>query len=98
METNDIDKKEPMKSYVSRIIIYNRAPFDRLDLLFEENGISVLTGINGQGKTTILSYIVDSWIEIVRNHYSNEFKGREESYYRLSSGIYVLDGGIPSVV
>ena len=50
-----------MKSYISRIIIYNRAPFDRLDLSFEENGISVLTGVNGQGKTTIESYIVDSW-------------------------------------
>lgn len=98
MENNDKDKNEPMKSYLSRIIIYNRAPFDKLDLSFEENGISVLTGINGQGKTTILSYIVDSWFELIRKHFQNEFKGREATYYRISSPLYMIKGGAPSVV
>lgn len=87
-----------MKSYLSRIIIYNRAPFDRLDLSFEENGISVLTGVNGQGKTTIESYIVDSWYEIIRGQYSNEFKGFEETYYRLATRMYVVDRTKPSLV
>lgn len=98
METKDKDKKERMKSYVSRIIIYNRAPFDKLNLSFEENGISVLTGINGQGKTTILSYIVDSWFELIRSYYVSEFKGHEDTYHRLASQMYVLDTSKPSIV
>lgn len=87
-----------MKSYLSRIIIYNRAPFDRLDLSFEKNGISVLTGVNGQGKTTIESYIVDSWFEIIRQHFASEFKGFEETYYRLATRMYVIDLTKPSLV
>ncbi len=87
-----------MKSYISRIIIYNRAPFDRLDLSFEENGISVLTGVNGQGKTTIESYIVDSWYELIRQHFAFEFKGFEETYYRLATRMYVIDLAKPSLV
>ena len=87
-----------MKSYLSRIIIYNRAPFDRLDLSFEENGISVLTGVNGHGKTTIESYIVDSWYEIIRKHFAFEFKGFEETYYRLATRMYVIDQTKPSLV
>ena len=87
-----------MKPYVSRIFIYNRAPFDRIDLSFEANGISVLTGINGQGKTTIISYIVDSWYELIRSHFSNEFKGNEGTYYRISTSLYVPDGTKPSIV
>ena len=87
-----------MKSYISRIVIYNRAPFDKLDLSFEENGVSVLTGINGQGKTTILSYIVDSLYDLIRNHFKNEFKGREGAYYRISSPLYIVNNGGPSIV
>lgn len=87
-----------MKAYLSRIIIYNRAPFDKFDLSFDENGISVLTGVNGQGKTTVQSYIVDSWYEIIRNHYTNEFKGQEQTYYRVSTPMFVLDKTKPSVV
>ena len=87
-----------MKSYLSRIIIYNRAPFDKLDLSFEENGISVLTGVNGQGKTTIESYIVDSWFEIIRNQYHEEFKGEAGTFYRVATSMYVLDSNKPSLV
>lgn len=87
-----------MKVHLSNIIIYNRAPFDRLNLSFEENEVSVLTGINGQGKTTIMSYIVDSWYELIRNTFSNEFKGREGSYYRISTSLFVPDISKPSIV
>ena len=87
-----------MKSYLGKIIIYNRAPFDRLDLSFKENGISVLTGVNGQGKTTIESYIVDSWYEIIRQYFAFEFKGFEETYYRLATRMYVIDHTKPSLV
>lgn len=42
-----------MKIFVERIIIKNRAPFESLDLAFNENEIAVLTAVNGRGKTTI---------------------------------------------
>lgn len=87
-----------MKTHLDRIIIYNRAPFDRLDISFEENGITVLTGVNGQGKTTVESYVVDSWYEIIRNHFALEFKGAEGTYYRISTGMYVVDTSKPSLV
>ena len=76
-----------MKIFVERIIIKNRAPFESLDLAFNENEIAVLTAVNGRGKTTILSYIVDAWYEMVRPHFRNEFKGKENEYYRISSSI-----------
>lgn len=87
-----------MKSYLSRIIIYNRAPFDSLDLSFDENGVYVLTGINGQGKTTIISYLVDSWFELVRNHYGSQFDGHENTYHRIAAQMYVIDDSKPSIV
>lgn len=87
-----------MNPVISRVIIFNRAPFERLDLSFEKNSISVLTGINGQGKTTILSYIVDSWYELVRDYYSNEFKGKEGIYFRVAASMYVMDRTKPSIV
>ena len=46
------------KISIERIIFKNRAPFENLDLIFNENEIAVLTAVNGQGKTTILSHIV----------------------------------------
>ena len=45
-----------MSFYVERIIIHNRAPFEHIDLEFKDKSISVLTALNGKGKTTILSY------------------------------------------
>lgn len=87
-----------MKPFISRVFFYNRAPFDRIDLSFEKDGISVLTGINGKGKTTVLSYIVDSWHELARHYYANEFKGNESAYFRVGTSIYVLDGTRPSMV
>lgn len=45
-----------MKFSLDRIIIKNRSPFQNdLDLSFKENGIIVLTSVNGKGKTTLLS-------------------------------------------
>ncbi len=87
-----------MKPYVSRFFIYNRAPFDRLDLSFEESGITVLTGINGQGKTTVISYIVDSWYELIRRYYANEFKGEEGIYFRIRTPLFIPDRSKPSIV
>lgn len=84
--------------YVERIIFSNRAPFESLDLTFEDKSINVLTAINGKGKTTILSYIMDAWVELTKGVYTNSYKGREDSYYRVSSPLYVLDKSKPSLV
>jgi predicted ATP-binding protein involved in virulence len=38
-------------------------------LTFNENEIGVLTAVNGRGKTTILSHIVDAWHEMARPYF-----------------------------
>ena len=53
-----------MPFYIQKIILHNRAPFDHIELDFAEGGISVLSAINGGGKTTIISHIVDAWHEM----------------------------------
>jgi hypothetical protein len=87
-----------MKTYIEKIIFINRAPFDKLELNFSENEIAVLTAINGSGKTTLLSHIVDAWHEMVRPHFQNEFEGKENKLYRISSPIYNLNQNQPSYV
>jgi len=87
-----------MKTHIEKIIIVNRAPFNKIELDFKENEIAVLTAINGSGKTTILSHIVDAWYEMVRPHFPSEFENKENKYYRISSPIYNLDRSKPSFV
>ncbi len=87
-----------MKTYIEKIIIVNRAPFDKIELDFNENDIAVLTAINGSGKTTILSHIVDAWYEMARPHFQNEFEQNANKYYRVSSPVYNLDRNRPSFV
>ena len=87
-----------MALHIKKAIFANRAPFEYLALDFKENGISVLTAVNGKGKTTILSYIVDAFYELAKLHYSNEFEGKENKYYRVSSSLYNIDSSKPSFV
>lgn len=87
-----------MGFFLEKAIFVNRAPFDRLELDFKERGINVLSGINGRGKTTILSYIVDAFHELARPHFSNSFEGRERKFYRFSSPVFALDVSAPSMV
>ena len=87
-----------MAFYLEKAIFVNRAPFEHLELDFKEKGISVLSAVNGKGKTTILSYIVDAFFELARKHYSHEFEGRETKYYRVSSSIYNINPHRPSFV
>ena len=87
-----------MSFCVNKIIIRNRAPFESISLSFEDKSIAVLTALNGKGKTTILSYIVDAWVELTKNAYSNSYAGRENSYYRVSSPLYDVKSGEPSLV
>lgn len=84
--------------YVKDIIFYNRAPFETLHLSFEESSITVLTAVNGKGKTTILSYIMDAWVEMTRSAFSQSYKNKEDDYYRISAGFHLIDIHIPSFV
>ena len=87
-----------MKIYLKKAIFINRAPFDKLELDFSENEIAVLSSVNGKGKTTILSHIVDAFYEMARPHFPNEFEGKENKYYRVSAAIFNTDQNKPSFV
>ena len=87
-----------MAFYLEKAIFVNRAPFEHLELNFKKNGINVLSAVNGKGKTTVLSHIVDAFYELARIHYSNEFEGKENKYYRVSSSIFNLVSDKPSFV
>lgn len=82
---------------VRNVIFINRAPFENLDLQFIE-GINVLSSENGRGKTTIMSYIVDALYEIAKETFSHSFDGHNTAFYRISSGVEVLDARRVSLV
>ena len=46
-----------MAIYLEKVIVANRAPLGQMELDFNQKSINVLMGVNGKGKTTILSYI-----------------------------------------
>jgi hypothetical protein len=87
-----------MKIFLEKALFINRAPFDKLVLDFDESGISVLSSENGKGKTTILSHIVDAFHEMARPNFENEFEGKKNKLYRISSPIHNLDQSKPSFV
>lgn len=76
---------------LQKIIFINRAPFEHLELDFKKNGINVLTAINGKGKTTIISHIVDALHELSRPVFPSSYEGNENKYYRVSSSLFSLD-------
>lgn len=87
-----------MAFYLEKAVFVNRAPFEHLELDFKEKGVNVLSAINGKGKTTILSHIVDAFYELARKNYNNEFKGIDDQFYRYSSPLDPLKPGEPSLV
>jgi predicted ATP-binding protein involved in virulence len=87
-----------MKLYLEKAIFVNRAPFDKLELYFNENEIAVLSAVNGRGKTTILSHIVDAFYEMARPHFPGAFENKENKFYRLSSVLHNIDFANPSFV
>lgn len=87
-----------MAFYIEKAIFVNRAPFDRLELDFKDKGINVLSAINGNGKTTILSHITDALYELARKAFHNEFEGKETKYYRVSSPLFNINLVEPSYV
>ena len=78
--------------------IINFINCDNFELDFKEKGVNVLSAINGKGKTTILSHIVDAFYELARKNYNNEFKGIDDQFYRYSSPLDPLKPGEPSLV
>lgn len=83
---------------VDRCLFVNRAPFkDNLEIVLND-GINVLCGVNGRGKTTIISYIVDAIYEMAKSNYSISFEGKENKYYRVSSSSHSIDPSKPSLV
>ena len=87
-----------MKVYLEKIIIINRAPFtDKLELNFKENEVSLLSAVNGKGKTTILSHLADAFFEIAKNYYSNVTQD-PNSFYRVSSALFNSKQSEPSFV
>jgi len=66
-------------------------------MYFEENEIAVLTAVNGRGKTTVLSHIVDAFHEMARPVFQGEYEGKENKLYRVSSQIENLDNTKPSL-
>lgn len=97
LQTLLITSKRTMKIYLSNAVFYNRAPFEKLELYFEENEIAVLTAVNGRGKTTVLSHIVDAFHEMARPFFQGEYEGKENKFYRVSSMIENLDMTKPSL-
>ena len=86
-----------MKIHLSQVVIINRAPFPTLRISLNESEIAVLTAVNGRGKTTILSHIVDAFYEMTKRHFSDVAQ-EENAYYRVSSGLDNLDAMRMSLV
>lgn len=83
---------------IEKCLFINRAPFkNNLEIIFQD-GVNVLCGINGRGKTTILSYIVDAIYEMARSNYPRSFEGKETKYYRVSSGLHLMDSSKAGIV
>lgn len=76
----------------------NRAPFDKLRLDLSDENVIILSGINGVGKTTILSHVVDAFYELAKKAYHNEFEHTSNKYYRISSRLFSLDKSTVSIV
>lgn len=84
--------------YLEKIIFNNRAPFEHLEIDFRNNGVNVLTAINGKGKTTILSHIADAFYELAKPAYLQEFEGKQDKFYRVSSPLFNITYSKPSIV
>lgn len=84
---------------VQKIVFINRAPFGDLALDFEAHGINVLSAINGKGKTTVLSQIVDAFHEMGKVAFNNSYSGKfEGKYYRVLTTRYSLNKEKPALV
>ena len=81
-----------------KAVFINRAPFEKLVLDFADENVSVLSGINGRGKTTILSHIVDAFYELAKKGFPSEFEGKGNKFYRVSTDLSTINREMPSIV
>lgn len=88
-----------MRIKLQKVIFYNRAPFPaHLNLDFEDSNLAVLSGINGRGKTTVLSYIVDAFYEMARKEFDSEFEDKSNKFYKLSPSWTRIDMTQPAII
>ena len=52
-----------------------------------------MSAINGKGKTTVMSYIVDAFVEMAKIGFPNNYEKIENKFYRVSSSLYTIDKG-----
>lgn len=83
---------------LKKAFFYNRAPFDNFYIDFGKDNLVLLSGINGSGKTTIISYLVDSFFELAKKNYSVEFEDKINKFYRISSDMYAINPSVDSFV
>lgn len=84
--------------YLKNAVFKNIAPFGDLQLTFEENEITILSGVNGKGKTTFLSYVADAFFEIARQAQFQDVLEDNTKYYRVTSGTNILNRAPYSLV
>ena len=70
--------------------MFNRAPFSYQEFSFNKN-INVLSGINGSGKTTILSHVADMLFELAKLGYPKSFEANYNNFYRIESVYFSKD-------
>ncbi len=80
-----------MSLILKKAIFVNRAPFNHIELDFMDSGVNVLSAINGRGKTTILSHVVDALYELAKPYFMNEFEDKSNKYYRVSSSVFNIN-------
>jgi hypothetical protein len=78
--------------YVSSLRFKNVAPIGDISLRAEAGQVINFSSLNGKGKTTILSYLADSFFEIARKaDYSDVFTDNTK-YYRIASAGNISEG------
>lgn len=84
---------------LDKIVFINRAPFEHMEIDFLNCGINVLSAINGKGKTTILSHIVDAFHELAKIAFPRSYEGNlDGAYYRVLTSRYSLNSTKPAIV
>lgn len=79
--------------WIKTLKLKNIGPIEELALSFpfNEDGspkILLLVGLNGTGKSLILSYLVDSLIEFKRQFYK-DLEVEKNKYFKVSSKTYI---------
>jgi predicted ATP-binding protein involved in virulence len=68
-----------------------------MQVKYNDKSVSIFSSVNGKGKTTIISHIVDAMHEIAKLGFPQSYEDKENKLYRLSSSIYSLDNSKTSI-